>query len=69
MKNVKMHFFAVMAVTSLAAMVSTGCNRGSDLECADGAVEKDGACVAEATCGEGTVVMNGACVPQEFREA
>lgn len=65
MKNVKMHFFAVMAVTSLAAMVSTGCNRGSDLECADGAVEKDGACVAEATCGEGTVVMNGACVPQD----
>jgi subtilisin-like proprotein convertase family protein len=64
MKNVKMHFFAVMAATSLAAMVSTGCNRGSDLECADGAVEKDGACVAEATCGEGTVVMNGSCVPQ-----
>lgn len=64
MKNVKMHILATVAVTSLIAMA---CNNGEDSQvaCADGAVEKDGACVAEATCGEGTVVMNGSCVPEQ----
>jgi hypothetical protein len=50
------------------AVTSTGCNT---LECADGTVEQNGACVPadqvvdEANCGEGTILgTDGTCVPE-----
>lgn len=58
------HLLTTMAVI-WAAFAAAGC--GSELSCAAGTVEKDGACVPKAkplACGAGTVLVGGACVVQ-----
>jgi hypothetical protein len=50
-----------MIALSVVAFVAAGC--GGTLECGDGTMESDGACVPAAeSCGDGTKLLEGRCV-------